>query len=105
MAEKYFHTTALLAVLISLSLSFSTIHNHEALKYNSGDQHQPVEHMISKDSTLCPICGYLFHADFSSGSSVDTVVQVHSVTLYSADLDFDNSTFDCNQKRGPPLNA
>jgi len=105
MADKQFHITGLLIVLISLSLSFSTVHNHEVLKNNHGSKHHSVEHSISKETSLCPICGYLFHADFTSGSPVEFHVQIEAVLPCPADPEITSTPFTSNQKRGPPQNA
>ncbi|MDX1619196.1 MAG: hypothetical protein R3224_10460, partial [Balneolaceae bacterium] len=91
-------------LLISMSLGFSTVHNHEYLQYSSDDR-QAVEHTITTDSSLCPICGYLFHADRTPDRTARTLMRVDTLLPISAAAIFDNDLVLCNRMRGPPFNA
>lgn len=60
-----------LLVLMGTSLTFSTLHSHHHLSWNHPPEMADTGNCFTEDSTLCPICGYLFDPELPSVTSAD----------------------------------
>lgn len=58
----YIVLCSFLLVLFSTSLMVSTLHSHNHIEWNHPNKHSDTGHCLMADSTVCPICAYLFKA-------------------------------------------
>lgn len=57
-----------LLVLMSIGLTITTLHSHHHLELSHPTDFADTGSCLDIDSTLCPICGYLFQTDMPSTS-------------------------------------
>ena len=58
----------LMLVFIGTSMTFSTLHSHHHIKWDQTQPFANTGHSFTDNSTLCPICGYLFNANIGGSS-------------------------------------
>lgn len=64
MKRKQIYTIccSFMLVLISASLTVSTLHSHNHIEWHHPQKHVDTGHCLMADSTVCPMCAYLFNA-------------------------------------------
>lgn len=78
---------SIFVLLIGMSLIFSTLHSHHHIQWDHPPELADTGHCITSDTTICPVCGYLFKVDlappaFSQIPEFDSEVvsgSIHSV--------------------------
>ncbi len=60
-----------LLMLTGIGLTISTLHSHHHLELSHSPDFADTGLCLSVDSTLCPICGYLFQTDTPSTSNTE----------------------------------
>lgn len=60
MKRKRLHIVlgSLLLLLLGGSLTYSTLHSHHHIQWHQTDDFADTGNCITKDITICPICGY-----------------------------------------------
>lgn len=94
---------AMLASLIGVVLTFSTLHSHHNLDLHNSSEFADTGHCISADTTLCPICAHLVQSeDVTTSTSAVSFTIVNSVTEFTAT---ETSTYFYfpNKGRSPPI--
>jgi hypothetical protein len=92
-----------LVALMGLGLTVSTLHSHHHLEWHQSTDFAETEHCISKDTTVCPISGYIFETEILSTSHSGKIF--FSVEKIITGKDFqinDYSTFII-RGRSPPV--
>ncbi|MDZ7715470.1 MAG: hypothetical protein U5J95_04580 [Balneolaceae bacterium] len=66
--RKHLHIVvgSLMLIVMSISLIFSTLHSHHHLQWDHPEDFAETGNCFTKDTTVCPISGYLFNADVSA---------------------------------------
>ncbi|MDZ7715473.1 MAG: hypothetical protein U5J95_04595 [Balneolaceae bacterium] len=57
---------------MSISLVFSTLHSHHHIQWDHSGDIANTGNCFTKDTTVCPISGYLFQADITPPTSADS---------------------------------
>lgn len=57
-------------LLVSLSLTFNTLHTHEDFDWNSSQHSTELDHSVETNENVCPVCGYLTKLDTVDSSGV-----------------------------------
>ncbi len=83
MFRKNAHTISLLALLISVSLSLSTVHFHQSVEHQAAPDTEMAT-SVSADTNYCPICGYLFKA--GNTSSIQPVATLQAFSELTTDV-------------------
>lgn len=68
----------LLLMLMGTSLTFSTLHSHHHLQWHHSEDYTETGNCITKDTTLCPICGYHIKTGLPEFNSGKTELYVQS---------------------------
>lgn len=101
---KYFkHTVVGFTLLIGLCLSLSTLHHHERFTFGPKDPGVQLEHTLSPDITLCPLCGYLISTDVPDHSFDELHVDAHAVITLEDQGVIVNKSAGQPSKRAPPF--
>lgn len=53
----------MMLITMSISLVFSTLHSHHHIEWDHPADFADTGNCITKDTTVCPISGYLYNAD------------------------------------------
>lgn len=59
------HIGSIFILLIGVSLTFSTLHSHHHIQWDHPEEFADTGHCITSDTTVCPVCGYLFKIDLT----------------------------------------
>lgn len=96
------HAGLFLLMLTSIGLTISTLHSHHHLEWNHTSDFTQTGHCISKDTTVCPIAGYIFETEILSASqSGDIFFSVKEIITEANDSIDDISTV-ATRGRSPP---
>lgn len=91
-----------LLMLTSIGLTISTLHSHHHLEWNHTTDFTDTGHCISKDTTVCPIVGYIFETEVLSASqSGDIFFSVQEIVTKENHQTGDASTV-VTRERSPP---
>lgn len=92
-----------LLVLTSIGLTISTLHSHHHLEWNHSSNFTDTGHCISKDTTVCPIVGYIFETEvLSATQSSDIFFSVKEIITEESNQIGDISSV-VTRGRSPPL--
>lgn len=56
---------SIFVLLIGMSLTISTLHSHHHIQWDHPEEFADTGHCITSDTTVCPVCGYLFKVDLT----------------------------------------
>lgn len=90
-----------LIVLMGIGLTISTLHSHHHLEWHKTDGADTV-HCISKDTTLCPISGYIFETEVLSTSHSGIVFFSIEEIIEGKDLQINDYSTFVTRGRSPP---
>lgn len=97
--------SSLFLVLISISLTVSTLHSHNHIEWHHPQQHVDTGNCLTVDSTVCPICAYLFKTDLNDAVEVEYHFNTYETAIHRSD-DFPvNSYFTSLRGRSPPFSV
>ena len=92
-----------LLMLMSIGLTFSTLHSHHNLELHNSADFADTGHCLTSDITVCPICAHLVQTDVSSQDQGKTVLR-HVDEVIPTDSNYNTSLlFVVNKGRSPPV--
>lgn len=101
---KLFFSLCLVA-LMGIGLTVSTLHSHHHLEWHQSSDVAETEHCISKDTTVCPISGYIFETEVLSSSHSGKVFFNVEEIITGKDLQINDYSSFVNRGRSPPVIA
>lgn len=93
---------SLFLVLISTSLMVSTLHSHNHIEWHHPQQHVDTGHCLTVDSTVCPICAYLFKTDLNTNVEVKYHFNSYKIVENNLDNCSFSSFYTTLKGRSPP---
>lgn len=91
-----------LLMLTGMGLTISTLHSHHHLEWSHSSDFTDTGHCVSKDTTVCPIVGYIFETEVLSAShSGDIFFSVKEI-ITEEYLQIGHAFTFANRGRSPP---
>lgn len=89
MSKRRLYTFLSFAIMlvVSMNLVISTLHSHHHLEWNHPESFADTGNCITKDTTLCPICGYILQGNTSPSLDVE-----QNFNSYSTAVKFDENS-------------
>lgn len=94
---------SLLALLISLSLTVSTLHSHNHIEWHHPKKHVNTGTCLIVDSTDCPICGYLFHVHVTAPETTEVPIYDTTILVDSSFFLIQGPNLYLHSGRSPPV--
>lgn len=94
-----------LLVLMGASLTFSTLHSHHHISWDHPPEMADTGNCFTEDTTLCPICGYLFDPELPSVTSADIPFFAIEVISPASDKILPEIYNITTQGRSPPVSG
>lgn len=102
--RKYIrHIILSITLLLGLGLSLSTVHFHGQLTWDSHNDSMQVEHSLTANSSLCPICAYLVSSDGITSFSIERAEISISIVPDYESVQHVTDTFTHRHSRAPPF--
>lgn len=95
----------LLVLMIGGSMVFSTLHSHHEVEWNHPERHLNTGTCLTSDTTVCPISGYLFKANFDANPGVQPYYYSEATINLSSNHSVAFYTYLFDLGRSPPFSA
>lgn len=95
-------TGLFLLMLTSIGLTISTLHSHHHLEWNHSSGFTDTGHCISKDTTVCPIAGYIFETEVLSASQSGVILFSVKEIVTEKNNPIDDASTVVTRGRSPP---
>lgn len=107
MKRKKLHIVlgSLLLLLLGGSLTYSTLHSHHHIQWHQSDDFADTGNCITKDITICPICGYHLKNDFPDSDSFTVTLYADGYVNQQVELFLPNTPRLVDKGRSPPFVA
>lgn len=92
-----------LVALMGIGLTVSTLHSHHHLEWHQSSDVAETEHCISKDTTVCPISGYIFETEILSTSQSGKVFFSVEEIITGKDFQINDYSTFVTRGRSPPV--
>lgn len=103
--QIYQNLCSLFLVLISISLTVSTLHSHNHIEWHHPQQHVDTGHCLTVDSTVCPICAYLFKPNLNTAVEAEYHFNKYEIVSDRSDYFRVNSYYTSLKGRSPPFSV
>lgn len=88
---------------MGIGLTVSTLHSHHHLEWHQSSDVSETEHCISKDTTLCPISGYIFETEVLSSSHSGEIFFSVEEVITETDFQIKDYSTKVYRGRSPPV--
>lgn len=97
--------SSFLLILMSSSLTFSTLHSHHHIQWHQNKDFADTGNCLTKDVTICPICGYHLKNDFPNPNAFTVTLKADGTVVESEVIILSEAPRPVDQGRSPPLSV